>query len=147
MSAIETLACRREMSLIGSTSFGFAQNTIRDFHIELIVAMSNDKCHKNNGDRGIAVEFIIWDSKQKNAFKLVFVKKVNMHHVHFNTYIILGKRILKVALQIFGRTFYKNTKKSSLSPKAFYFSFIKPQYTKAIRQQEKLEIYYGAGRH
>ena len=31
LSAIETLICRREMSLIGSTSFGFAQNTILDF--------------------------------------------------------------------------------------------------------------------
>ena len=28
MSATETLICRREMSLIESTSFGFAQNTI-----------------------------------------------------------------------------------------------------------------------
>ena len=28
LSAIETLICRREMSLIGSNSFGFAQNTI-----------------------------------------------------------------------------------------------------------------------
>ena len=31
LSAIETLVSRREMSLIGSTSFGFAQNTIDDF--------------------------------------------------------------------------------------------------------------------
>ena len=31
LSAIETLICHREMSLIGSTSFGFAQNTIHDF--------------------------------------------------------------------------------------------------------------------
>ena len=31
LSAIETLACRREMSLIGSTSFGFTQNMIHDF--------------------------------------------------------------------------------------------------------------------
>ena len=30
-SAIERLICRREMSLIGSTSFGFAQYTIHDF--------------------------------------------------------------------------------------------------------------------
>ena len=28
LSAIEKLVCRREMSLIGSASFGFAQNTI-----------------------------------------------------------------------------------------------------------------------
>ena len=31
LSAIETCICRREMSLIGSTAFGFAQNTIHDF--------------------------------------------------------------------------------------------------------------------
>ena len=31
LSAIETLVCRSEMSLIGSTSFGFAKNTIDDF--------------------------------------------------------------------------------------------------------------------
>ena len=29
--AIETFICRREMCLIGSTFFGFAQNTIHDF--------------------------------------------------------------------------------------------------------------------
>ena len=31
LSAIETLVCLREFSLRGSTSFGFAQNTIHDF--------------------------------------------------------------------------------------------------------------------
>ena len=31
LSAIETLICRREMCLLGSTSFGFAQNTIHAF--------------------------------------------------------------------------------------------------------------------
>ena len=31
LSATDTLICRREMGLIGSTSFGFAQNTIHDF--------------------------------------------------------------------------------------------------------------------
>ena len=31
LSATETLICRKEMSLIGSTSFSFAQNTIHDF--------------------------------------------------------------------------------------------------------------------
>ena len=31
LTATETLVCRREMSLIGPTSFGFAQNTIQDF--------------------------------------------------------------------------------------------------------------------
>ena len=37
LSAIERLICRREISLIGSTSFVFAQNTMHYF----------DKCHKN----------------------------------------------------------------------------------------------------
>ena len=31
MNAIETLICCREMTLIGSTCFGFAQNTIHHF--------------------------------------------------------------------------------------------------------------------
>ena len=31
LGAIEMLICRREMSLIGSTYFGFTQNTIHDF--------------------------------------------------------------------------------------------------------------------
>ena len=31
LSAVETLVCRREISLIGYSSFGFAQNTIHDF--------------------------------------------------------------------------------------------------------------------
>ena len=31
LSAIERLICGREMSLIGSSSFGFAQNTMHDF--------------------------------------------------------------------------------------------------------------------
>ena len=46
---IETLICRREMSLIGSTSFNFAQNTIHDFskyRIELIVALSSTNATK-----------------------------------------------------------------------------------------------------
>ena len=41
LSATETLTCRREMSLIGSTYFGFAQNTIYDFqNTVLIVVLS-----------------------------------------------------------------------------------------------------------
>ena len=36
LSAIETLICRREMSVIGSISFGFAQNTIHDFQNTLL---------------------------------------------------------------------------------------------------------------
>ena len=36
LSAIETLLCRREMSLIGSTCFGFAPNTIHDFQNTLL---------------------------------------------------------------------------------------------------------------
>ena len=31
LSAIERVICRREMSFIGSASFGFAQNTMHDF--------------------------------------------------------------------------------------------------------------------
>ena len=31
LTATETLICHREMSLIGSTSFGLAKNTIHDF--------------------------------------------------------------------------------------------------------------------
>ena len=50
LSAIERHICRREMSLIGSTSFGFAQNTMHDFskyRIELIVAFSLTNATKN----------------------------------------------------------------------------------------------------
>ena len=50
LSVIETLICRREMSLIGSTSFGFAQNTIYDFQSTVLKTQSGivfDKCHKN----------------------------------------------------------------------------------------------------
>ena len=32
LSAIEIPGCRREMGLIGSTSFCFAKNTTKDFH-------------------------------------------------------------------------------------------------------------------
>ena len=54
---------------------------------------------------------------------------------------------LKVALQIWGRKLYKNTKKNHpYTPKAFSFSFIKPQQSKTIRQKEKLDNYYGPGR-
>ena len=46
---METLICRREMSLIGYTSFGFAQNKIHDFkkyRIELIVALFSTNATK-----------------------------------------------------------------------------------------------------
>ena len=48
LSAIETLICRREMSLKGSTSFGFAQNTIHDLKIlyRTHCGIVFDKCHK-----------------------------------------------------------------------------------------------------
>ena len=36
LSAIETFICGREMSSIGSSSFGFAQNTIHDFQNTLL---------------------------------------------------------------------------------------------------------------
>ena len=55
--------------------------------------------------------------------------------------------LLKVALQILGRKFTKILKNHPYTPKTFWFLFIKPQLSKAIRQQEKLEIYYGPGRH
>ena len=38
LSAIERLICRREMSLIGSTSFGFAQNTMQDFQNTVLIS-------------------------------------------------------------------------------------------------------------
>ena len=38
---METLVCRREMSLLGSTSFGFAQNTRHDFQNTVL----NSKWH------------------------------------------------------------------------------------------------------
>ena len=44
LNVIETLICHREMSLKGSTSFGFAQNTIHDF--ELIAALSSTNAKK-----------------------------------------------------------------------------------------------------
>ena len=49
LSAVKTLICHRKMSLIGSTSFGFAQNTIHDFQkngIQLIVALSSTNATK-----------------------------------------------------------------------------------------------------
>ena len=44
ISVLSKLICRRKMSLTGSTSSGFAQNTIHDFQntlLELIVALSS----------------------------------------------------------------------------------------------------------
>ena len=45
LSAIERLICRREIGLIGSTSFGFAQNTIHDFQNHSGIVF--DKYHEN----------------------------------------------------------------------------------------------------
>ena len=42
LSAIERLICHIEMSLIGSSSFGFAQNTMHHFQNTIF-----HKCHKN----------------------------------------------------------------------------------------------------
>ena len=42
---MERLIYRREISLIGSTSFGFAQNMVHDFQI-LIVALSSTNATK-----------------------------------------------------------------------------------------------------
>ena len=36
LSAIERLICRREMSLIGSISFGFVQNMIHNFQFTVL---------------------------------------------------------------------------------------------------------------
>ena len=51
LSAIETRICRGEMSLIESTAFGFAQNTIHDFQNTVLNSKWHvlDKCHKNGG--------------------------------------------------------------------------------------------------
>ena len=49
LSAIERLICRREMSLIGPTSFDFAQKYdtwFSKYHIELIVALSSTNAKK-----------------------------------------------------------------------------------------------------
>ena len=48
LSTVKTLNCCREMSLIRSTSFGLAQNTIHDFHnpIELVVSPSSTNATK-----------------------------------------------------------------------------------------------------
>ena len=50
-ASIESLICRREMSVIGSTSFGFAQNTIHDFQHTVLThsGIVFDKSHKNGG--------------------------------------------------------------------------------------------------
>ena len=54
LRAIERLICRREMSLTGSSSFRFAQNTIHDFqntyrtHSGIVF----DKCHNKNASTG-----------------------------------------------------------------------------------------------
>ena len=53
-SSTDTLICRREMSLIGSTSFGFAQNTIHVFQNTVLNSFGSvyGKCHKNNSLHG-----------------------------------------------------------------------------------------------
>ena len=52
LSAIGKLVCRREISLIGCTSFGFAQNTIHDFQNTVLNSLSSgivfDKCQTGN---------------------------------------------------------------------------------------------------
>ena len=53
---------------------------------------------------------------------------------------------LKMALQILGRKFYKNTEKSYLySQSLLIFMHKTPVARKTIRQQKKLENYYGPG--
>ena len=46
LSAIQALICRREMILVGSTSLGFAQNTIHDFqNTEINFDKYHTKCN------------------------------------------------------------------------------------------------------
>ena len=66
LSAMETLICHREMSLIGSTSLGFAQNTIHDFQntiSELIVALSS-----TNATKIVGKDFLLFLQSFQNAF-------------------------------------------------------------------------------
>ena len=54
---------------------------------------------------------------------------------------------LKVALQILGRKFYKNTKELSLYSQSLLMFIHTIEVVETIQQQEKLENYYGPGRH
>ena len=52
LRAIGTLICRREMSLIGSTSFGFAQNTKHDFQNTVLNSQCLRQMPKKNDELG-----------------------------------------------------------------------------------------------
>ena len=52
-----------------------------------------------------------------------------------------------MALLIVGQKFYKNTKKSSLYSQNLLIFIHKTPVVEDIRQQEKLEIYYGPGQY
>ena len=54
---------------------------------------------------------------------------------------------LKMALQILGRKFNKNSKKSSLFSESLLIFIYKTPVVESHRQREKLDIYYGQGRH
>ena len=66
--AIKTPICRREMSLIGSTSFGFAENMIllSKYGIELIVALSSTNATKITTDLALS-SLIRWKLCSSNA--------------------------------------------------------------------------------
>ena len=69
--------------------------------------------------------------------------KINKY-INKNTVCSCKNIPLKVALRILGRKFSKNTKKSSIYSQSILI-FIHKTPTVEIRQQEKLENYYGPG--
>ena len=77
LSAIKRLICRREMSLIGSTSFGFTQNMMHDFKNTVLTrsGIVFDKCHKKaSGNSGGKLTFFILS---RTAFYLFEEKYYN----------------------------------------------------------------------
>ena len=76
----------------------------------------------------------------RNSLSNPYKAKQTLERLNFETYFFkggpsdLGTKILQ-----------KYKKNHRYTPKAFCFTFIQPQYTKAIRQQEKLENYYDQG--
>ena len=62
LNAIETLICRKKISLIGSTSFGFAQNKIYDFQIPYWTHSRSsivfNKCNNHVTDLGVLATVI-----------------------------------------------------------------------------------------
>ena len=63
MSTIKTLFCRREMSLIGSISSGFAQNTKHDFQNTVLnslwhLPLTNTTKTKQYERKGTCISYI-----------------------------------------------------------------------------------------